>query len=111
MDPIHVISGACLKGFLLEITLQNEEHSRLMPVEKLTEELNRFKIWCGNLGALQSGRSSLDFRLRESIVMRTNVLKLLDRLQQTLEKSESLSLAHTLLPIGHEGFSFLSVLK
>lgn len=71
------------------LTLQDAEHCRTMPRERLEIELGRFKIWCGNLGAVQTGTSSLDFRLRDSTVMRTNVLKLLDRLQRTLTMSES----------------------
>jgi len=58
-----------------------------MSPDKLEWEFGRFKIWCGNLGALQSGKSSLDSRLRESTVMCTNVLRHLARLNQTLIKS------------------------
>lgn len=59
-----------------------------MPPEKIEIEHGRFKIWSGNLEALQSGRSSLDFRLRESVVMQTNVMKLLIKLDQTPQKSK-----------------------
>ena len=65
-----------------------EEHRELMPPEKIEIELGRFKIWSGNLGALQVGRSSLDFRLREASEMQTNVMKLLSKLELTLEKSK-----------------------
>ncbi|KAK4229267.1 hypothetical protein QBC38DRAFT_508389 [Podospora fimiseda] len=30
-------------------------------------ELSRFKVWCGNMGAHRSGMSSLDYRLRDAI--------------------------------------------
>ncbi|KAF7509473.1 hypothetical protein GJ744_008036 [Endocarpon pusillum] len=93
MNPISAATAACLQSFpQLAAALQDPEHCRTMPREKLKGELDRFKIRCGNLGALQTGRSSLDFRLRDSTVVRTNVLKLLDRLQKMLSMSESRSI-------------------
>ena len=59
-----------------------------MPLKAVENENGRFKVWTGNLGALQKGNSSLDFRLRESRIMQTTVLKFLDQLQDTLGKSE-----------------------
>lgn len=32
--------------------------------EELEDEIGRFRVWSGNLGALQQGHSSLDYRLR-----------------------------------------------
>ncbi|PVH93753.1 hypothetical protein DM02DRAFT_540904 [Periconia macrospinosa] len=51
----------------------------------------RFKIWCGNLGALQRGRSSLDVRLRGSIVMRDTVMRFLGQLKESLDKSTEIT--------------------
>ncbi|KAL8908189.1 MAG: hypothetical protein Q9171_005542 [Xanthocarpia ochracea] len=48
-----------------------------MPPDKLESEFGRFN----------KGKSSLDSRLRESVVVRTNVLRHLARLDQTLIKS------------------------
>ena len=91
MDSIFVATAACLESFpQLAVALQDPERCRTMPREKLERESDRFKIWCGNVGALQTGRSSLDFRLRDSTVVRTNVLKLLGRLQRILTMSESI---------------------
>ena len=93
MDSISAATTACLRSFSwLAAALQDPEHRELMPPEKLEAEHGRFKIWSGNLGALQRGRSSLDFRLRESTVMRMTILKLLARLDQTLTKSELISI-------------------
>lgn len=55
---------------------------------------DRFKVWTGNLGALKMGRASLDFRLEESTLMRTTVLKLLEQLQNKINSSKSLSYLH-----------------
>ncbi|KAF2465074.1 uncharacterized protein BDR25DRAFT_295895 [Lindgomyces ingoldianus] len=47
-------------------------------------ELERFKLWSGNLGAMESNRSSLYFRLRDSTVMQTNVTNLLRKLEKII---------------------------
>ncbi|KAJ5689686.1 hypothetical protein N7462_004078 [Penicillium macrosclerotiorum] len=57
----------------------------------IENEFSRFKIWAGNLGALQRGRSSLDARLRDSIVLRAAVLKFLGQLQDSLSKSAEIT--------------------
>ncbi|KAF1960346.1 hypothetical protein CC80DRAFT_356731, partial [Byssothecium circinans] len=62
-----------------------------MPRHEVDHEFGRFKIWCGNLGAVQSGKSSLDARLRESTVMQNHVLKHLIRLSQTLKNSKEVT--------------------
>lgn len=67
----------------------------------------RFKIWAGNLGALQRGSSSLDVRLRESNVMRIAILRILSSLRETLNESKSLptiKLLDCIPPITRNGF-------
>lgn len=91
MDSIAGASRACLQRFAnLLASLERCEpvHRESMQSDAIENESGRFKIWIGNLGALQKGRSSLDFRLRESVVMRSNVLKLLDQLRETLDRSK-----------------------
>ncbi|PGH13362.1 hypothetical protein AJ80_06356 [Polytolypa hystricis UAMH7299] len=90
MTSIASASSACLKSFAsLSTSLERgqPEHRESMPQKVIENETGRFRIWMGNLGAMQKGRSSLDFRLRESIVMRGNVLKLLNQLGDALRKS------------------------
>ncbi|TGJ70079.1 Checkpoint kinase 2 [Orbilia oligospora] len=90
MDSIAEIARTCfnkfgeLTDFLANAKAENRES---MPPDKLEWEFSRFKLWCGNLGALQVGNSSLDSRLRESTVIRTNVFKHLLRLSRTLVES------------------------
>lgn len=91
MASIATISRTCLQRFAsLLASLERCEpvYREYMQSDAIKNELGRFRIWIGNLGALQEGRSSLDFRLRESVVMRTNVLKLIDQLRETLERSK-----------------------
>jgi len=55
--------------------------------EALEDEIGRFRVWAGNLGALQKGHSSLDYRLRDSPVLSNNALKLLHELEHNLNES------------------------
>ncbi|KAH0545417.1 hypothetical protein FGG08_000558 [Glutinoglossum americanum] len=54
------------------------------------DELGRFGVWVGNIGALQDGPSSLDYRLREASHIRQMVLKLLGDLNDTLQEAISI---------------------
>ncbi|RMZ73219.1 meiosis-specific serine threonine- kinase mek1 [Pyrenophora seminiperda CCB06] len=55
--------------------------------EALEDEIGRFRVWAGNLGALQKGHSSLDYRLRDSPVLSNNALKLLRELEHNLNET------------------------
>jgi len=91
MTAIANSTSLCMRSFsqlTAALATGEQDHRESMPPGKIEAELGRFKIWSGNLGALQSGRSSLDFRLRESTVMQTNVMKLLTKLDLTLQKSK-----------------------
>lgn len=90
MDDIGSVAVACQRHFeVLKASLHaaNGELTRQMSFRAIDNEHARFKIWAGNLGALKRGRSSLDTRLRDSIVLRAAVLKFLGQLQDTLMKS------------------------
>lgn len=56
-----------------------------MPMAKMATFRDRLIIWSGSLGARQYGRMSLDSRLSNSTIIRTNVVKLLQKLSSTLE--------------------------
>nr|KMM69693.1 meiosis-specific serine/threonine-protein kinase mek1 [Coccidioides posadasii RMSCC 3488] len=99
MDSIYRATAASWKSFQqLAAALKDPEHCLLMPPGKVENQYDRLKLWSGNLGALQTGRASLDFRLRESTVVRMNVLKLLNKLQQALTLSVEVA-AGTRLPL------------
>ncbi|KAL8978302.1 MAG: hypothetical protein Q9205_006082 [Flavoplaca limonia] len=53
--------------------------------EDIPDALGRFRIWVDNIGALQKGESSLDYRLRHADV-RDEVLRLLSQLLQASEE-------------------------
>jgi hypothetical protein len=59
----------------------------LIESEALQDEVGRFRVWSGNLGALQKGHSSLDYRLRDSPLLSTNTLKLLKELEDNINEA------------------------
>lgn len=64
----------------------------LMPRESVENEGGRFRVWCGNLGALQQSFASLDYRLRESPVILSSVGGLLQQLRSNLAESKRVAL-------------------
>ena len=53
----------------------------------LENEATRFKMWAGNLGAHQPGRSSLDYRLREASHLQEQVVRLLQDVSESLQEA------------------------
>lgn len=90
MISLAAKTRTCLRDLsMLPLLLEKCQpiHRNAMPKESIEYENGRFRIWTGNLGALQKGNASLDFRLRESNVMRANIAKLLDQLQAAVTQS------------------------
>lgn len=67
-----------------ELTTSNGKWSDSIDHEALEDEFGRFRVWSGNLGALQKGHSSLDYRLRDSPLLSDNALKFLKELEENL---------------------------
>jgi hypothetical protein len=71
-----------------------DELCRLLPhsdhnaLPTIIDQLGRFKIWAGNIGAFQelSTPSSLEHRLREAPKVGAQVAELLDDLEETLQE-------------------------
>ncbi|KAK1763391.1 hypothetical protein QBC33DRAFT_598613 [Phialemonium atrogriseum] len=83
-------SKSCLAGLnslLVSLEAAGTERTSLVPPQTLRNNRDRFKIWASNLGALQEGRASLDFRLRESHLMQSAVHKLLAQLEDVVKRS------------------------
>ena len=62
------------------------DESREKTITVINDELARFKLWSGNIGAHRMGRSSLDHRLRDSSRLREQVARLLDELATSLDE-------------------------
>ncbi|ORY09923.1 hypothetical protein BCR34DRAFT_615529 [Clohesyomyces aquaticus] len=69
------------------LTTADTSLTRLIDPEALEDEFGRFRVWAGNLGALQKGHSSLDYRLRDSPLLSSNTLKFLEELSDNLTEA------------------------
>jgi hypothetical protein len=69
---------------LLSSLSEPAPNARYVPVEAFGRELERFKIWVGNIGAHRRGQSSLDYRLRDASHIQNTVLELLAMLRQAM---------------------------
>ncbi|KAF2400547.1 hypothetical protein EJ06DRAFT_434184 [Trichodelitschia bisporula] len=57
---------------------------------RLADEKGRFSLWTTNIGAHRSGKSSLDFRLRDSSHLQLQVVKLLRKLADNLAEADEI---------------------
>ena len=97
MESLAVLTRQCLLGFdTLTSHLANGKanHVQEMAPSTIQGQAGKLRVWCGNLGALQIGYSSLDYRLRESSVMQSTVSKLLRQLHSALCESKSTASRH-----------------
>ncbi|SCO85908.1 uncharacterized protein FRV6_10035 [Fusarium oxysporum] len=68
----------------------DEAPQRDISLVKLQNELSRFKVWSGNIGAHKKGRSSLDHRLRDASNIRDQVVELLEDLRESLKDAKDI---------------------
>ncbi|KAI1426685.1 hypothetical protein F5Y12DRAFT_251198 [Xylaria sp. FL1777] len=73
------------------------EDPHFVSVQTISDQLSKFKLWAGNIGAHRTGRSSLDYRLRDSSHLHTQVVRLLDNLISSLSEVRSI-LSGEILP-------------
>ena len=84
---ISAILIPCLKSLNhLQEQVERPEYGREGEVSSALwgDELGRLRVWAANIGAHQTGQSSLDFRLRDASHISKQVMKLLGDLQQSL---------------------------
>lgn len=88
-EDVETLSRRCMRSFdilIASLASYPKESEQCVLQTAIENDFARFKIWCGNLGALQRGRSSLDVRLRGSSIMRDTVLKFLGQLEESLDQ-------------------------
>ena len=73
----------------------NERVGQRTVQETVSEQLGRFNMWAGTAGTHRSGKISLDYRLREAPHVHTQVLRLLENLNQALAEGQSPILTYT----------------
>lgn len=80
-------SVQCLRHFeRLAEEAQNSEGEPPLSASAVGDELGRFKIWAGNIGAFQRDSRSLDYRLREASQVGDQVTKILEDLDFSLQE-------------------------
>ena len=83
----------CLKvynDFTPKLQRFASEHRKESNVILWEDELGRLRVWTANIGAHQTGQSSLDYRLRDASHIRLHIVKLLEDLHETLKKVQDL---------------------
>jgi hypothetical protein len=82
-----------LKRFESVLAALDEAPVRLkskLPPGALRDELGRFRVWSGNIGAHKAGRGSLDHKLREASHIRDSIIETLQIAAETLETVRSI---------------------
>ncbi|KAK3327391.1 hypothetical protein B0T19DRAFT_161775 [Cercophora scortea] len=97
----------CLRAFQaltaapLDVPSAGEER---LSFPEIDDEFSRFKVWSANIGAHQTGRSSLDYRLRDASNIKNQVVKLLQNLAELLHDAIDIITEHT-SPLDEESTS------
>lgn len=84
-DSISQLLNQCLRDFT--VITDSESLVRCeteVSHRRWLDELGRLRVWSGNIGAHQTGQSSLDYRLRDASHLRDETTRLLRRLLQVL---------------------------
>ena len=79
---------ACLKSFnefIEEINNHQRANEGCLVINAWEDKLGRLRMWAANIGAHQTGQSSLDFRLRDASHVRDQIIKLLQGLLRRLQ--------------------------
>ncbi|KFA54857.1 hypothetical protein S40293_10134 [Stachybotrys chartarum IBT 40293] len=62
---------------------------------EVSDQLSRFKVWSANIGAHKTGRSSLEFRLRDASHLQRQAIDLLEDLGQSLHDARDIFSGNT----------------
>src|SRR5271156_1950869 len=81
---------ACLKLFSALLAQDHPEAFHEVPCRLWQDELGRLRVWSANIGAHQTGQSSLDYRLRDASHVKNQVVKLLEEYYLLLHEFDTL---------------------
>ncbi|KAK7190075.1 hypothetical protein DPSP01_006371 [Paraphaeosphaeria sporulosa] len=90
MSAIRVGAAINVREFQSLLNSLGALQGHAIDFEALQDELGRFRVWSGNLGVLQKGHSSLDYRLRDAPLLSNEVLKLLNELEENLHAAHEI---------------------
>ncbi|KAI4276260.1 MAG: hypothetical protein L6R38_005709 [Xanthoria sp. 2 TBL-2021] len=89
--PLRNLLLSCLRSFrelIRDIDAPQYSYEDEVAAASWIDELGRLRIWAGNVGAHQSGPSSLEFRLRDASHIRDEVTDLLTDLERLLDEAQ-----------------------
>lgn len=95
MSALRLGAAVNVRGFQSLVNSLGDRKDTVIDVEALQDEFGRFRVWSGNLGVLQKGHSSLDYRLRDAPLLSNEVSKLLKELEANLHAGKSLKILVT----------------
>lgn len=84
MSAIRLGAAVNVREFQSLVNSLDTHQGHGVESEALQDEFGRFRVWSGNLGVLQKGHSSLDYRLRDAPLLSNEVSKLLKELEENL---------------------------
>jgi hypothetical protein len=85
MDQL-TIARLCLECQTHFETLETYDGENRLSSTTVEDELGRFRMWASNIGALNTGRASLDYRLRDANYLYETVKSLLEDLKRSLSE-------------------------
>ncbi|KAJ5614198.1 hypothetical protein N7528_007852 [Penicillium herquei] len=88
MASISELVQSCFAQFNSLIKSETLIDCTEVPLQDWRDELGRLRVWAANIGAHQTGQSSLDYRLRDASHIRSQIVVLLGQVQELLTDLE-----------------------
>ncbi|KAL2865871.1 uncharacterized protein BJX67DRAFT_382554 [Aspergillus lucknowensis] len=90
MSTISDLTRSCLKQLNELISSDALAQSQnAVPLRAWKDELGRLRLWAGNIGAHQTGQSSLDYRLRDASHIKGQTIKILEAIKKLLAELQN----------------------
>ncbi|CAG7974036.1 unnamed protein product [Penicillium salamii] len=83
MVAISELLKSCLVQFV-SLADSGELKGNEVPLQKWTDELGRLRVWAANIGGHKTSQSSLDYRLRDASHIKSQIVRLLEQVQELL---------------------------
>lgn len=65
------------------------QHQNEVPLPAWKDELGRLRLWAGNIGAHQTGQSSLEYRLRDASHITSQTIKILGAIERLITELQA----------------------
>lgn len=84
MPSISDLTRGCLKQLNNLLSSETLQHQNEVPLLAWKDELGRLRLWAGNIGAHQTGQSSLEYRLRDASHIKDQTVKILRGIERLI---------------------------